>query len=185
MEKSDEEIVIAVQNGESEAFGLLISRYEKKILGYGRRFLYQYEDVEDAVQDTFLKAYTNIQSFKTDMRFSPWIYRIAHNTFINLIKKRGREPLTLFDPDTLLGSVTAKENPEKELLQRELGHEVEAALQTLPPKYREPLILYFYEDKDYKEIADIMHIPTSTVGVRIKRGKEKLKRHAHIEQYGQ
>ena len=175
MEKTDEEIVGAVQQGETEAFGVLIERYEPKILRYGRRFLYQYEDVEDAVQDTFLKAYTNIQGFKVDMRFSPWIYRIAHNTFINLIKKRGREPVTFFDPDTLLGAAIAKENPEKELLKKELGVEVEEAVHKLPLKYREPIILYFYEEKDYKDISDIMHIPTSTVGVRIKRAKEKLK----------
>ena len=87
MEKSDEDIAREVQQSSTEAFGLLIERYEPKILRYGRKFLYQYEDVEDAVQDTFIKAFTNIQSFNSDLKFSPWIYRIAHNTFINVIKK--------------------------------------------------------------------------------------------------
>ena len=174
MEKSDEDIAREVQQSSTEAFGLLIERYEPKILRYGRKFLYQYEDVEDAVQDTFIKAFTNIQSFNSDLKFSPWIYRIAHNTFINVIKKKGREPLTFFDPDIILGAAITEENPEHDALSKELNEEINTALQLLNPKYREPLVLYFYEEKDYKDIADIMRIPTSTVGVRIRRAKAKL-----------
>jgi len=173
-EISDEDIALAVQNGETEEFGVLIERYESKILRYGKRFLFQYEDIEDAVQDTFLKAFINIKSFKVNMRFSPWIYRIAHNTFINVIKKKGREPVTFFNPDTILGAAISEENPELEILKKELGEEIGKAIQSLPPKYREPIVLYFYEEKDYREIADIMHVPTSTVGVRIKRAKERI-----------
>ena len=82
---SDEKIAARVQEDEIEAFGILVERYEVKMLRYGKKFLTQYEDIEDAVQDVFIKAYTNIQSFNTSMSFSPWLYRIAHNTFINVI----------------------------------------------------------------------------------------------------
>lgn len=173
--KSDEMLVEAVQNGDSELFGVLIERYQEKITRYGKRFLYQYEDVEDAVQDVFLKAYTNIQSFNLDNKFSPWIYRIAHNTFIDCIKKRGKENVPTVDPDIFFGNLRAEENPERELIDVEDEQALRQAIEELPPKYREPIILFFYEEKDYKDIGEIMHIPSSTVGVRIRRAKEKIK----------
>lgn len=175
-EETDEAIAKVVQNGDAEAFGVLIERYEGKIFRYGKRFLFQYEDIEDAVQDSFVKAYTNIQSFDTDQRFSPWIYRIAHNTFINIIKKKGKEALPFFDMDTLLGNLSSDENPEQELIEGEDRELLNAVVNMLPVKYREPIILYFFEERDYKDIADIMRIPTSTVGVRMRRGKKLLKK---------
>lgn len=178
---TDEEIALRVQGGDTEAFGALIERYEVKILRYGKRFLFQYEDIEDAVQDIFVKAFVNIQSFNSKMRFSPWIYRIAHNTFINVIKKKGREPINFIDPDTIFSASFTEETPLKDALKAELGNETEKLVQSLPPKYREPIILYFYEEKDYKEIADIMRIPTSTVGVRIRRAKDKISKQMNHE----
>ena len=171
---SDEEIAAHVQNGETEAFGILVERYETKMLRYGKKFLTQYEDIEDAVQDVFIKAYTNIQSFNTSMSFSPWLYRIAHNTFINVIKKKGREPLSFFDPDTIL-KYSADALVEPDIYSEEDRDMIEQTLAKLSPKYREPLVLYYFEEKGYKEIGYILHIPTSTVGIRIKRAKEKMK----------
>ncbi len=88
-EQSDEAIVREVQQGGSNLFGLLVERYEKKMLRYARKFLLGGEDAEDLAQEVFLKAYTNIQSFDSRRRFSPWLYRIAHNEFVNAIKKNG------------------------------------------------------------------------------------------------
>lgn len=173
--ENDEMIALRVQQGDTDAFGILVERYEAKILRYGRKFLFQYEDVEDAVQDVFIKAYMNIQSFNTSLSFSPWIYRIAHNTFINVIKKKGREPLTFFDPDTIFQYSAREGITEHDIYQAEDRGMIEQTLSKLSPKYREPLVLYYFEEKGYKEIAEILHIPTSTVGVRIKRAKEKIK----------
>ena len=174
-EITDEEIAGRVQRGDTDAFGVLVERYEPKMLRYGRRFLAQYEDVEDAVQDVFIKAYTNIQSFNISLSFSPWIYRIAHNTFINVIKKKGREPLSFFEPDTILQFSSPETEVEHQVYAAEERKMIEEQLSKLDPKYRAPLVLCFFEEKDYKEISDILRIPTSTVGVRIKRAKEKLK----------
>ena len=86
--ETDEEIAKRVQGGDVDSFGVLIERYEEKIARYARKFLMRGEDVKDIVQEVFIKAYVNIQSFDTRQRFSPWIYRIAHNEFINAIKKK-------------------------------------------------------------------------------------------------
>lgn len=175
-EQSDEAIVVAVQNGDMEAFKTLVERYEPKMLRYATRFLFGYEDARDAIQDVFIKAYRNLKSFDASRRFSPWIYRIAHNELINLIKKKGREPLSFFDPDTLFPHPITDSDPREELEKKELIESLDILLGEIDPKYREPLVLYYYENLDYKQIAEIMHIPSSTVGIRLKRGREMLKR---------
>lgn len=172
---SDEDIAQKVQSGDVEAFGMLVERYEAKMQRYTKRFLYNYEDAQDTVQDVFIKAYTNIQSFNVTRKFSPWLYRIAHNTAINLIKKRGKEAIPFFDADTLFPHPVAKQKTDDTWNEKELRHAIDISLDELKPTYREPLILYYFEDLDYKSIADVLHIPISTVGVRINRAKKKLR----------
>ncbi len=179
---SDEELAREVQSGKQEAFTILFQRYEQKMLRYGQRFLYSYEDLEDAVQEVFIKTYKNIKSFNTNRKFSTWIYRIAHNTFINVIKKNGREPVSFFDFDTLVKLPISAENSLEEALdtKENIGKIVDR-LKELAPKYREVLILCYLEELEYKEIADILSIPISTVGVRIARAKAQLKKNCKLE----
>jgi len=171
---NDETLARAAQGGDTEAFGALVERYQAKMMRYARRFMRTPEDAEDAVQEVFLKAFENLQSFDSERRFSPWIYRIAHNTFINALKKKGKDPLPFFDPDTLFPHPIAAERPDREHDARELKEAFEKEFERLPATYREPLYLYYYEALSYKEIADVLKIPLSTVGVRIMRGKESL-----------
>jgi RNA polymerase sigma-70 factor (ECF subfamily) len=175
-ELTDEQIAIAVKQGDSQAFGVLVERFEPKLLRYARKFLFDYEDGKDMVQEVFIKAYTNIQSFDADRSFSSWIYRVAHNEFINAIRKKGREPLSFFDPDTLFPHPTAPTQADDELKKSEVKQMVEKCLEKLDPKYREPLVLYYFEDMGYKQISEIMHIPISTAAIRLKRGKVSLQK---------
>lgn len=172
--QTDEAVALLVQNGDVYAFKELVNRYEPKMLRYARRFLFGYDDAQDAIQEVFIKAYKNIRSFDSSRRFSPWLYRIAHNEFINIIKKRGREPVTFFDPDTIFPHPVSAHPPDKEINEHELHKALETCLEELDVKYREPLILYYFEDMDYKQISSIMHIPVATVGIRLRRGKQLL-----------
>lgn len=174
-DSKDEEIVSRIQAGEIEPFSILVKRYEAKMMRYARKFLITQGDAEDLVQDVFLKAYVNIQSFDTSRRFSPWLYRIAHNTFINAIKKRGEE-VPFFDVDTLFPHPTTNETGESDLERKELKTKLDISLNKLPPKYREPLVLHYFEELSYKEIAEVLRIPVSTVGVRLRRGKNVMKK---------
>ena len=174
--RTDEEIASAVQDGDAAAFGQLMERYGTRMSRYARRFLFGYEDAEDQVQEVFLKAYANIRSFDASRKFSSWLYRIAHNEFINAIKKRGREPVSFLDPDTIFPHPIAKERTDDEAEARETRALLERGLSSLDPKYREPLVLFHYEEMDYREIADILHIPVATVGVRLNRGRAALKK---------
>ena len=175
MDQSDETVVTLVQGGDKEAFGILITRYEEKMKRYAKRFLLFVDEGDAVVQDVFVKAYMHIQDFDTTKRFSPWLYRIAHNTFINEIKRKQKAPLPFFDTDTLFPHPVAEESSDDLARSKELKAEIEQSLETLPVKYREPLVLYFFEEMSYQDIAEILRIPTSTVGVRIKRAKDKLK----------
>jgi len=172
----DEDIAKKVQSGGIEFFGVLVKRYEAKMMRYARKFLFGYEDAEDLVQNVFIKAFVNIQSFDISLKFSSWLYRIAHNEFINALKKKKREPVSFFSIDTLLPSFVSEETADKDALKRETKELVDRYLNKLKPKYRELLVLYYFEELSYKEIADVLHIPISTVGIRLKRGREIIKK---------
>lgn len=173
IQPSDEEIAKDVQSGNAAGFATLIDRYEEKLLRYGKRFLKDDDEVQDAVQEAFIKAYVNLKGFDASRRFSPWIYRIAHNEFVNALKRR-KETVSLSDFDAVFPHPAAKETADEGANAAELKRLLDGGLSKLDPKYREPLVLYYYEEMDYKEIAEILHIPIATVGVRLKRGKEML-----------
>ncbi|MBS3903088.1 MAG: RNA polymerase sigma factor [Anaplasmataceae bacterium] len=173
---TDEEIAHQVQRGKKELFGVLIERYEGRLIRYARKFLLERQDAEDKVQEVFIKAYVNIQSFQTSRKFSSWIYRIAHNEFINAIKKRSGESIFFFDPDTIFPHPLSRDEADSEATRRETKELLDQTLQKIDPKYREVLVLYYYEDLDYKTISEILEIPISTVGVRLKRGKESMRK---------
>lgn len=174
--ETDEVIATRVQNGDADAFSALVERYEAKLMRYARKFLRDPDDAKDIVQEVFIKAYQNIQSFDATRRFSPWIYRIAHNEFVNAIKKRARGPVLGIDFDVVFPHLAAGETADDTALERDTKEILESALDELDPKYREPLVLYYFEGVSYKDMADILHIPMSTVGVRLARGKSQLQK---------
>ncbi len=174
-QESDEEIARKVQSGQIEVFAALVERYEQKMKRYARKFLFGYEDIEDLVQKVFLKAYINIQSLDTSKKFSSWLYRIAHNEFINEIKKRGREPVSFFDFDIFFPHHRSADNADRNLNKEEIREVIDNCLEKLKPKYREPIVLHYLEELSYKEIADVLQIPVSTVGVRLQRGKQIMR----------
>jgi RNA polymerase sigma-70 factor, ECF subfamily len=175
-EKSDEEIAIEVQKGDIQSFGLLLDRYEKKMLRYARKFFSDKEDVKDIVQEVFIKVYANIRDFNGGRKFSPWIYRVAHNEFVNAFKKKKRMPVSFFDMDVIFPQLAAPETADGEANSRDLKQMLDRCLKELDLKYREPLTLYYFEQMDYKEIAEILKVPVSTVGVRLQRGRAILRK---------
>lgn len=178
MEQTDEAVAVQVQQGNTEAFAQLLARYEGKLLRYAGKFLfYDPDGAEDVVQDVFIKAYTHIQSFDPARKFSSWIYRIAHNELINAIRKQRREHVSYFDLDTVLPHLTSGDATDAAAKATEERVAVEAALQKLDAKYREPLILFYFEDMDYQAIADVLRIPVSTVGVRLRRARKAMQAH--------
>jgi RNA polymerase sigma-70 factor (ECF subfamily) len=125
------------------------------------------------LQEVFIKAFRNLNSFDLKRKFSSWIYRIAHNEALNHLKKHNGRIVSLNEQEYKI--IDEKLDLKKEM-ETEADHgQIRGALAQLKEKYREPLILYFFEDKGYEEIGDILHLPTSTAGTLIARGKKQLK----------
>lgn len=178
MEQTDETIAERVRTGDREAFGFLVLRYQPKLARYARKFLFRSDDIEDLIQEVFIKAYTNIQGFNPNRRFSPWIYRIAHNTFVNAVRDsaKDRANFSLFDVDVLFPHPVADEKADDLVKRTETKRLLDVSLGLLEPKYREAVVLYYYEDLGYKEIAEILQIPISTIASRVQRAKELLRK---------
>lgn len=180
---SDEDIARQVQAGDVNAFGELVDRYEGKLKRYGRKFLGNPDDIDDIVQDVFLRAYQNIQGFDVSRRFSPWIYRIAHNRYVNALRSGKR--LMFVTIDEVFPHPRAKEQTDTELQRSETKEMVNAWISELVPSDREILLLYYDGELDYNAISDVLRIPVSTVGVRLMRARKKLRAVAEKHHYTQ
>jgi len=174
---SDEQLADQVQQGKVTAFNELVGRYEQKILRYTRRLIQNHHDAEDITQDTFLKAFQNIKSFDLNARWSPWLYRIAHNLSLNHLKRLSYLPLPFFDPDVLFPHPLAPNDQQTDLINNQLKKDLEKSLNQLKPKYREVIIMRYLEDMSYRTIADILKVPVGTISIRLKRALVELKKH--------
>lgn len=172
--KSDEQLVRLTQQGVVPAFGFLIEKYQDKIIKYIRRMVQGPDAPNDIAQNVFLKAFENIQGFNLKLKFSPWIYRIAHNETVNYLKKK--KSLPLFDFDVFLPHYSVgKEDIENEAEKKRQILKVGSSLNELNFKQKEVLLLYYFQDLSYQEIAEVLKIPIATVGVRIKRARDAVK----------
>jgi len=171
-------VIVARALVERDSFAVLIARYEAKLLRYIRRLgVRNEEDREDILQDIFIKVYRNLRAFDPRLSFSSWIYRIAHNETMSWFRKRSARPdhALVDDGDTVLGMLAGDDDTVEAHMTQEVQEEVRAALEALPQKYRDILVLRFFEEKSYEEIADILQMPLGTVATLVHRAKAKLK----------
>lgn len=174
-----DEAIVALTRREPVHFGHLIDRYEAKLTRYVRRLgVKRREDQEDVLQEIFLKVYKNLNGFDASFSFSSWIYRIAHNEAISWYRKQHVRPEghLVDDNETILDHIIAKDQSAERLFDQAVSAEaLETALRSLDQKYRDPLVLRFFEHKEYDEISDILQIPIGSVGTLIHRGKHRLR----------
>ena len=164
------------------SYRYIIERYESKLLRYIKRILYiSDEDAEDILQEVFLKAYKNINSYNPKYSFSNWIYRIAHNEAISFLRKKS-VTVSNTEDENIFDRIPSDEDIEDDFLNSVKSTEVREILSKLDQKYREVLVLRFFEEKEYNEISEILHISSGTVASLINRGKEKFK--ILVERYG-
>lgn len=177
---SDEEVVRMTLKDPNQ-YGLLMERYEAKLKRYITRLGVRNQDDQlDVLQEIFIMAYRNLNSFDTSLSFSSWIYRIAHNESISWYRKKNVRPEghLVGDGDEILGFLASSQEGEEVKFDKVINaEEVNKALDSLDEKYREPIILRFFEHKEYDEISDILEIPIGSVGTLLHRGKKQL---AHV-----
>ncbi|MDH3688296.1 MAG: RNA polymerase sigma factor RpoE [Gammaproteobacteria bacterium] len=182
MEKrsADQLLVEQVQRGDKAAFDLLVRKYQHKLGNLVSRYVYDQSEVEDIVQEVFIKAYRAIGRFRGDSAFYTWLYRIAINTAKNYLVSQSRRPpnTDIEAGDAELTEVGKKlreiATPEASVLSHELARTVAQALQALPDDLRMAITLRELDGLSYEEIATAMECPIGTVRSRIFRAREAI-----------
>jgi len=177
---TDKVLVRRVQGGDKAAFDLLFKRYQHKIYGLVSRYVNDPEDIEDVVQESFIKAYRALPRFRGDSAFYTWLYRIAINTAKNHLVARSRKPpdsdIDAEDAENFDGADALREieNPENSLHTDQLQAAIDAALAALPDDLRSAVTLREFDGLSYEQIAQIMECPVGTVRSRIFRAREAI-----------
>lgn len=177
-EQVDEELVRRVQQGDKKAFDILVRKYQHKITQLVNRYIKDPHESMDVAQESFIKAYRALPSFRGESAFYTWLYRIAINTAKNHLAMRSRRPLDdeieLEDAEQFESAVHLRdqETPEGLLLSEELARAIQLALDALPEELRTAITLREFEGLSYEEIAQVMECPVGTVRSRIFRARE-------------
>lgn len=177
-EKNDEDVIALVLR-DKEFFGVLIRRYESRITNYVRRIAGGNEEmIEDIVQNIFIKAFVNINSFQKGKNFGSWLYGIAHNECIDNWRKYKKHAgnISLESNEELLAILASEENIEQSFIKKTQKESINRSLEKLPAKFREVLVLKYLEDKSYEEVGYILKKPISTVGTLLNRAKKRFKK---------
>lgn len=178
--ESDQALVKRVQNGEKQAFDLLVLKYQHRIISVISRYISDWSECQDVAQDTFVRAYRAIGNFRGDSQFYTWLYKIAINTAKNHLVSQGRRPpaddIEVEDAQLFDGASRMRETatPERELLRHEIEQTVLDVVEQLPEELKEAITLREVDGLSYQEIAKIMDCPIGTVRSRIFRAREAI-----------
>ena len=181
--REDVQLVEEALGGNQLSFQLLIERYQDRIFALARHYTKSAVEVEDIVQDTFLKAYRRLETFQRQSSFSTWLYRIAVNTALDFLKRMGRSPVqAVEDPELSASPVRAQAGsgvtiaaPDARLRREEVARITAEVLAELPEIFRTVLVLREFEDMPYQEMADVLGISIGTVESRLFRARARFK----------
>ena len=174
--KQNRRIIREVLQGRTEAFARLVDHYKQPVFNLAYRMTGSRQDAEDLSQETFLKAFLGLKRFDLQRRFFPWLFTIAVNTVRNHLKKTASNPTAPSAagmPDLLSGSAG---NPEKRLTDKQQRIQISDALQQLPIEQREAVVLRYYQDLAFDDIAVVCDVTLSTAKMRVYRGIQHLAR---------
>ncbi len=177
-EKTDAELVQAVLTGELDGFAALVERYERLVFSFLLTRLNDLQEVEDIVQETFVKAFRHLASFDCERRFAAWLLTIARNLLIDSRRKAGRSiaSTTLVNEVMLNDSVRyAYSQPAEVVVRRERFRSIVAMIQELPEELRTPFLMRVINELPYQEIAEILEVPLQTVKNRIFKARGILR----------
>ena len=176
--QADAELVRLAQGGNERAFQALVVKYQRRIARHVARYVRRAGDVEEVVQDAFIRAYRGLASFRGDASFYSWLYRIATNAAFSFLKKSSTEVEADersdqgFEP-----GVTDEQSPERILFARQIGDAVERAMARLQPELAEALVLFEVEGKSYQEIAGVLGRHVKSIDNALQRIKRKIDLH--------
>ncbi len=177
MGRSDEELIEACRAGESSAFEVLVARWEDKIRGAAWRVLGSEEEAREVAHEAFVKAYRALAGFKSEARFSSWLYQIALNLCRDRLRRRKTRATVSLEALEEKGPVLVEKGPgaQEQLIRDDLASAVRRAIELLPAEQREVVILKEYQGLTFLEIAQALALPVSTVKTRLYRGLGQLR----------
>ncbi len=177
---ADPDLVRRAIRGRGDGFEELVRRYQRPIVSYVYRMTGDYEAALDLTQDVFIKVYSSLARYRSEYKFSTWIYRIAHNTAIDHLRRQATREQELHGTSaegTTYERPVASDAPTPEQMSEraERRAEIEDVIQQLPPAYRELIVLRHAHDLSYDEIAEVTGLPLGTVKNRIFRAREAMR----------
>ena len=179
MERQEQQWVDAARQGDQSAFEQLVHLYEKRVLALTTRMCKNPADAEEAAQEAFLSAWQGLPFFRGDASFSTWLYRLASNACVDLLRREGRRQSaagpSLNDEEVQLEVPDTAPSPQEQAERSELRQQIEAGLQALTPDHRQVLLLREMHQLSYDEIAQTLDVDVGTVKSRINRGRKQLR----------
>ncbi len=176
---SDRDLVATAVSGIEGSFEELVRRYQRPISAYVYRMVGNYESALDLTQEIFIKVYSSLQRYRSEFKFSTWIYKIAHNAAIDHLRRTAtREQSLVMGPENDqfdLPVESKRPSPEQESERKERRGEIESVVRALPSNYRELIILRHSQDLSYEEIVEVTGLPLGTVKNRLFRAREMMR----------
>jgi RNA polymerase sigma-70 factor, ECF subfamily len=176
-EQDDTRLVQASQQGDQDAFALLVQRHQRRIFTMSLRMLQDYEEASEITQEAFLAAWQGLSSFRGEACFATWLYRIAYHCCLRQLERRKRERAlqAAIQAEQILDQVNKAKQTEDMLELRDRQAIVREQLEKLPTMYRVVLILRHRQDMTYEEMADILTVPVGTIKTHLFRARHLLK----------
>ena len=175
----EQQWIDAARQGDQDAFEALVRLYEKRVFALTMRMCKNPEDAAEAAQEAFLSAWQGLRFFRGESSFSTWLYRLASNACVDLLRREGRHRAaagpSLNDEELNLDVPDTARSPQEEAERKELGRQIEAGLQALSPDHRQVLILREMHQLSSDAIAETLSLDVGTVKSRINRGRKQLR----------
>ncbi|PJE79391.1 ECF RNA polymerase sigma-E factor [invertebrate metagenome] len=178
--ESDQQLIKRVKQGDTNAFDLLVIKYQHRVLGVIGTYISDFHEVQDIAQETFVKAFKAFGKFREESSFYTWLYRIAINTAKNHLASKGRRlpesDIDVYEVDAVDMSASLRdiESPERVIYRNEIEQVIHGVIEMLPDELRTAVILREFDGLSYDEIAEIMECPVGTVRSRIFRAREAI-----------
>lgn len=175
MEDSEKSWIQQAVAGDQAAFTRLVEAYQNPVYNLAYRLLGNSVEAEDAAQETFIRAYLHLESYDPGRKFSSWLLSIASHYCIDLLRRRRMNLISVDDlPPMVELSMPRATQPEQIVIQGQAASDVQRMLESLDPAYRTPVVLRYWYDMSYREIAELMGVTESTVKTRLHRARAKL-----------
>jgi RNA polymerase sigma-70 factor (ECF subfamily) len=176
---NDRDLVASAVSGLEGSFEELVRRYQRPISAYVYRMIGDYESALDLTQEIFIKVYNSLRRYRSEFKFSTWIYKIAHNSAVDHLRRTATREQSLIsgsEGDHFELPIESKRpSPEQESERKERRIEIESVIRTLPGNYRELVILRHSQDLTYEEIVEVTGLPLGTVKNRLFRAREMMR----------